>query len=147
MIYIVITILTFLIDVFIKQKYISNYELGYCNEILGGRLIIRRSHNKGAFMNFLQNKPKLLKIITGIAFILLLLIYVFALGQKGRRLLKTGIALVAGGAIGNAFDRIKQGYVIDYFSFRFLKKVVFNMSDMFIFMGLLLVLTDELVSK
>lgn len=42
-----------------------------------------------------------------------------------------------GGALSNLYDRVVRGYVVDYFTieWKFLKKVVFNLGDMFVFLG------------
>ncbi len=50
------------------------------------------------------------------------------------------------GALSNLFDRVKRGYVVDYFSFQFgwLKKVVFNIGDLCIFLGTFLLAVSEL---
>lgn len=61
--------------------------------------------------------------------------------KKNTKLLNTGsfvgLALIAGGALGNAYDRIRFGGVIDIFN---LWISWFNLADAFIIIGLLLVL-------
>lgn len=61
--------------------------------------------------------------------------------KKNAKLLNTGsfvgLALIAGGALGNAYDRIRFGGVIDIFK---LWISWFNLADAFIIIGLLLVL-------
>jgi signal peptidase II len=46
------------------------------------------------------------------------------------------IFLLAGGA-SNAYDRVKRGYVVDYFIINkgWLKRTIFNLADMFLFLG------------
>ena len=48
-----------------------------------------------------------------------------------------------GGAFSNAYDRLKRGYVVDYFSLNLkwepLRRVVFNISDFCILIGAMLV--------
>ena len=46
-------------------------------------------------------------------------------------------ALITAGGLSNLYDRLKRGYVVDYFSIRckYLEKVVFNLGDFFIFAG------------
>jgi signal peptidase II len=61
------------------------------------------------------------------------------LPQKGKKLLKLGAAFMLGGAASNVYDRVKRGFVVDYFSFSFFNKVVFNISDFFIFIGSIIV--------
>ena len=59
------------------------------------------------------------------------------LPQKGKTVQKFGIAVILGGAVSNLYDRMIRHYVVDYFSFQWkaLKKVVFNLGDLFIFAG------------
>ena len=51
----------------------------------------------------------------------------------GYPLLRFGVGLMVGGAIGNVIDRIKTGYVVDFFDFRIWP--VFNVADMAIVTG------------
>ena len=50
---------------------------------------------------------------------------------------KLALTLTLAGGVSNLYDRMKRGYVVDYFSFQWkaLKKVVFNLGDLFIFAG------------
>lgn len=49
------------------------------------------------------------------------------------RLFRVGTGLLAGGALGNVIDRLRLGYVVDFFDFR--KWPVFNIADMAIVVG------------
>ena len=52
----------------------------------------------------------------------------------GRQVSQAGAwALVAGGALGNLYDRLTLGYVVDYLDFRVWP--VFNLADAFICIG------------
>ena len=57
--------------------------------------------------------------------------------DKGKTGEKLGLSLVMGGALSNLYDRVVRGYVVDYFTIEWksLKKVVFNLGDMFVFLG------------
>ena len=61
-------------------------------------------------------------------------------GLARTRLCRLGLALLAGGGLSNQLDRYRKGYVVDYFSFRQLPQVVFNLGDIGIFLGALLTL-------
>ena len=50
-------------------------------------------------------------------------------------LCKTGIILIVSGAIGNLIDRVRLGFVVDYFDFRVVWEYVFNMADVFVVCG------------
>lgn len=62
------------------------------------------------------------------------------LSKKGMSAKKAALAFVLGGAVSNEYDRIKKGSVTDYFSINlpFLKRVVFNLGDISIFVGVIL---------
>jgi signal peptidase II len=50
------------------------------------------------------------------------------------RLAEAGLALVLGGALGNLYDRIAYGFVVDFFDFSFFP-AVFNVADSAITVG------------
>ncbi|MDE6887595.1 MAG: signal peptidase II, partial [Eubacterium sp.] len=49
---------------------------------------------------------------------------------------------LAGGGLSNLYDRLRKGYVVDYFSFgtgpKWFRRLVFNLADFFVFAGVLL---------
>lgn len=51
---------------------------------------------------------------------------------------KSGIILIISGAIGNLIDRVRLGFVVDYFDFRFIWEYVFNVADVFVVIGTIL---------
>jgi len=66
-----------------------------------------------------------------------------------RRLLITAIGLVIGGALGNAIDRVRYGYVVDFldFSSTGLFPWVFNVADSAITVGVVLLILDSVLSE
>jgi signal peptidase II len=48
------------------------------------------------------------------------------------------IVLIISGAIGNLIDRVRLGFVVDYFDFRFIWDYVFNVADIFVVVGTIL---------
>jgi len=65
------------------------------------------------------------------------LVFVFRNFDFGNKLAIFAIALVLAGALGNMYDRIFLGYVVDYISIW--KWPVFNFADMCIFCGALII--------
>ena len=49
--------------------------------------------------------------------------------------LLTALTFMMGGAVGNVIDRVRLGYVIDFFDFTLIDFPVFNVSDCFITVG------------
>lgn len=135
MVFIVIILVLFIVDDKIKQYIEENKEMNKQEEIFHGHIIIERYHNKGAMLNFLEKKSYLVKYISATILGILLVILACFLPKKGDNVLKLGLSLVLGGAFSNVYDRIKKGYVVDYFSFKWLKNIIFNLSDICIFVG------------
>ncbi len=148
MIYILIVAAVVFMEYKIKGHIDKNRELDERQEILNGRIIIRKHYNEGAFLSFLKNNKELLKTISCVGLGLLVLLFAILLPKKGNKLLKLGLSLVLGGAISNVWDRFGKGHVIDYFSINYkkLKTIIFNLSDMAIFLGTFLMLLASLPS-
>jgi signal peptidase II len=98
-------------------------------------------------LNFLEDKAQIVKMISATLAGILLIIFAFVIPKKGNYLLKLGVSLLLGGALSNVYDRLTRGYVVDYFSFKFLKKIVFNISDILIFIGSLFITIHSLFKK
>ncbi len=147
MIYITIAAIIFLLEIKIKKYIEDNKEMHKKEEIFNGNIILERYHNKGAMLNFLEKDAKLVKNISITLLGIILLVFLFLLPKKGDKLLKFALSLILGGALSNVYDRITRGYVVDYFSFKFLKKIVFNISDIVIFIGSFFVAVHSLFKK
>lgn len=113
-----------------------------------GRIRLYRNHNYGFCFGFLKERPDLVKAIPfamtsaagGI------LAWLLSHRQQSTRLERMGFTLVTAGGLSNLYDRLRRGYVIDYFSIeeKGLRKVVFNLGDLFLFAGSFLLLCSEL---
>lgn len=107
--------------------------------VLSGKVILRSHHNKGICLNLFDRRPDL------VAFFSVLLtaaaaVRVFQVRKNpSQKLYAAGLSLVLGGALSNTWDRIHRKYVVDYFSFncrwKWLRNLVFNLSDLCIFAG------------
>lgn len=116
----------------------------------GERIYLYRNHNAGFPFGFLQKHGELVRtlplvVISGLGGIFFYLIQ----NKKGHTVQKAGLAIMLGGAISNLYDRYVRRYVVDYFSFQFgwLKKVVFNLGDLFVFAGSAVLMAAELVEE
>ncbi len=107
--------------------------------IINKFLFITKIYNDGASWNILSGNTIILIIIT-IIFLLFLLIY-----QKRFKINKRNIisfSMIYGGIIGNLLNRIIYGYVIDFIDIKLghYNFPVFNLADIFIVLGVLLLL-------
>lgn len=106
---------------------------------LGGALLLRKYHNRGAFLDMGEHVRPLVALVSVLLSLVMTAVFVMTLGSRGSAVLKTGLALLLGGAYSNTYDRLRRKYVVDYFSFgvkwQKLRRVVFNLSDFCIAVG------------
>lgn len=139
--------LAIITGVFVGDLWIKNYIEkhivdGELRTKLGGKLLIRKHHNKGAMLNLGERKRSVVAAISVILSIAAAVVLVLSFGQHGNHRLRIGLSLLLGGAFSNTYDRLKRKYVVDYISFgvkwkRF-RNIIFNVSDFFIIIGALL---------
>lgn len=102
-----------------------------------GLIRLHKNHNSGFPFGFMKEKPELVKGIPMMVISAMAGALAAIASDKGKLGEKLGLSLVIGGAVSNLYDRLVRGYVVDYFSIEWksLKKVVFNLGDMFVFLG------------
>ncbi|MEG0961926.1 MAG: signal peptidase II [Lachnospiraceae bacterium] len=142
MMYAVIAVGIFAGDFFLKRTIDKKRKLGEQTKICQEKIVIQKYYNKGAALNFMEKYPKLLRNFGGVALLLIgIMGYALWKNKKNPSVL-LGISFILGGGASNWYDRVTKGYVIDYVSFctpwkRF-NRIVFNISDFFIFLGSLM---------
>lgn len=144
MIYIVIAAAVFLLDYVVKRRVDQRRRLGEETPVLKGRIILRKYYNDGLAFDRLERWPGLVKLLCGGVMVILCGLWMVLLRQKENRGLKLGLSLVVGGGASNLYDRFTKGHVVDYFSigsrFPRIRRIIFNISDWFIFLGSILML-------
>ncbi|MEA5084232.1 MAG: signal peptidase II [Lachnospiraceae bacterium] len=107
--------------------------------------------NRGAAFGILEGQRWFFVILT-IAVTICVIVYLRKMKEKDRahNFLRLSLVLILAGAWGNAIDRLLRGYVVDYFEFTFINYPVFNVADIYVVAGtillavlLLLVIKDE----
>lgn len=105
-----------------------------------------RYHNEGAAFSFLAEAGGWQKwFFSGISIVAVLVITYLIQKYQHQKLFCLGLALVLGGAIGNLYDRLTLGYVVDFLSFHVngLFWPAFNVADSAICVGVALLLIDS----
>lgn len=138
-------------DLWLKSRVEKEFLGSDKKSICGGKVELRKCHNKGMAMSIGEKKPKLVRGVT-IASGIVGSMYVVLYGMKEScPWKKLGAAMVLAGAISNTYDRVKRKYVVDYFGFKSkwekLNRLTFNLADMFLFAGSALMLVAEAVSS
>ena len=105
-------------------------------------LILKKYHNTGAMLNLGAAKSNVMTAISVALTVLVSVVFLLSLGQRGNNVLRIGLSFLLGGSFNNVYDRIKRKYVVDYLSFnvkwKWLREIVFNVSDFCIIIGSLL---------
>lgn len=149
MVYLFVVIAIVIAEIFIKD-YIEKHQV-YAKErkVLGGKVSITKQYNRGACMNLLEKKPKLVRHVSSGMLVAVSAYFIHILPRRGNMIEKFALASIIGGAISNLLDRLYKGYVIDYFivNVKRLKHVVFNLADVCIFLGSILLILRTLFQK
>jgi signal peptidase II len=100
------------------------------------------AENPGAAFSFLANASGGRWLLVAIGIASVAMYFHWALRLR-RTLPLLGTALILGGALGNLFDRIRLGYVVDFVQWHYHDRFrwpVFNVADAWIFVGGVLLL-------
>lgn len=137
-----ISVLVFLIDRIIKVVISSNFELNVRNKIIDGFFYITNCHNEGAAFSLFSGNTLFLILIT---LFVIFFIYKSLKKKDISSIQKISYGILLGGILGNLFDRIFYGYVIDYLDFIIFKFdfPIFNFADMCILVGALMIILFE----
>lgn len=121
-------------------------------EVLGEYLILTKAENPGAFLGLGSEMPHWarLLLLTVLPSIVLLIALWMALTQTDLpKMALIGLALVAGGGLGNVFDRIYYGTVTDFMhiDLGFVQTGIFNAADVCITTGISMILVSQFMGN
>ncbi|MDC1436946.1 signal peptidase II [Gammaproteobacteria bacterium] len=140
-----ISFLIFILDQI--TKYLSNTYLNLGQPVTvfpGFDLLL--AYNSGAAFSFLSDAggwQRWLLTAFSSAISLLLVFWIFRL-PKTEKLAALALCLILGGAWGNLYDRIFDGYVVDFISvyYKSYRFATFNIADSAVFLGACLMMLD-----
>lgn len=92
--------------------------------------------NRGAAFSILQNQRWLFIVIAAVFSVAIL--YYLLTNREKKVFLNLSLAFILAGAVGNLIDRIRLGYVIDFFDFRAINFAIFNVADSSVVVGTIL---------
>lgn len=105
-------------------------------ELIPGVVRLRYVENDGAAFSLFAGNSLLLIGLTGL--IMLGILLYLLLVKKPDKLTWISLCIVLGGGLGNLYDRIVYGKVIDYIEPVFVRFAVFNLADVFVVCGAIL---------
>ena len=138
----------FIIGFFCILDQLSKIYINYnFNKLLNRDLLIitiEYLRNYGAAFNIFSGNRLFLTFISIISTITLsYLIFI----SENKNINKYGLSLILSGTIGNGIDRILYGYVIDFIKIKFIDFPVFNIADIVINLGVLILIKSYLSYK
>ena len=148
----ILTVVIILLDRWTKHLVASHIALYTHIQIISGFFRLTHTENTGAAFSLFADSPSQWKTTLLIAFSLVAMVIVsILLWKQTRPLTMTGIALslILGGAVGNLWDRLASGRVVDFLLF-YVKQYqwpVFNLADSAIVVGASLLVLEILFSR
>ena len=145
-----------LLDRFSKVAIQRVFEPGDMRSIIGGFFDIVHVRNTGVAFGMLSGGDSMAKValLSGFAVVAAVTVVAYSIRTPaGDRMLQVSLALILGGALGNLYDRLNYGYVIDFLYFHAGEYYwpAFNAADMAISLGVMclafIVIQDEIRSR
>jgi signal peptidase II len=106
--------------------------------------------NKGAAFSLLAQAPGWqTPLLIGFALVAAVVVSVFLLRTDGSRMMRAGLALILGGALGNVIDRLRFGHVVDFVDLHAMGMhwPAFNVADSAITLGAALLILDGFMHR
>lgn len=133
------------LDLYTKHLIENAFQLGDSKFVTSFFNLVR-FHNEGAAFSFLSDAGGWQRwFFTNVAVIAIVVISYLIRKHAQQKLFCLGLALVLGGALGNLYDRLTLGYVVDflYFHINDLYWPAFNVADSAVCVGVALLLWDS----
>ena len=134
--YFSLSIFIILIDQYTKYLMFYNYKILINKDFLLFRLDFVK--NYGAAFNIFSGNRIFLSLIS--IFFSILLIFVIFRKKTLNTIDLYSYSFILGGTIGNGVDRIFRGFVIDFINLNFINFPVFNIADISINIGFIIIL-------
>ena len=143
--WLVLSFVVIAIDVYTKHLIQQSFQYGEHLQITSFFDLVRY-HNEGAAFSFLANQGGWQHFFfTAIAVVASVVMIYLLRKHAEQKLFCFAIALVLGGALGNLYDRLTLGYVVDFLFFHYQAYYwpAFNVADSAITGGVGLLLLDS----
>ena len=138
-----LSIIIFICDQLTKRLIVNNF-----NSFLNKNFILFSLDyvkNYGAAFNLFEGNKIFLSIVS--VLVSIFLIFIIIKRKYNNQISLLSYSLILSGTIGNGFDRITMGYVIDFINLNFINFPVFNIADISINIGFLLLIYSFFKNK
>ena len=138
-------------DMGAKQYVEDTWKKGEERDTIFPGIVCRKVYNKGFFMNFMDQNPKVIKGVSAIMGAVIAFADYLLFQERGRWMEKLAMVFISAGAFSNTFDRLVRGKVIDYFGIkckaRKIRKLTANLADVYVLIGSILLFVLNIKKK
>lgn len=134
-----------LIDQIVKCLSMAHLVIHTSYPMIDGLFELYYLQNKGAGWGILHGQLKLFYVMTPI--IMFYIIYLIYKQRNQSKWVLFALGLLLGGALGNFIDRVIHGYVVDMIRVTFIDFPVFNVADMALSIGVVILIIIILLDK
>jgi len=125
--------LVFAIDQFTKWLTVRNLSLGEQRTVIEGVLSLHHYQNTGMSFGWFQGGRWVFVAVTVVIVPALIYYYTMLPKNKLGTTMRIATLVLLGGALGNFYDRLFRGYVVDMILIQFINfPFIFNMADVFL---------------
>lgn len=136
MLYILIAVLILGLDIGTKilaKTFLAGEE---SIRLIDGVFHLTYVENRGAAFGIMQGGWIFFIIIAVV--VAFVVVWILRKYRERPPMLNLGLSFLCAGALGNTIDRVIQGYVVDFFDFTMIDFPVFNIADIFVCAGAVL---------
>lgn len=135
--YLLLVLALICLDQWLKIWVSTNIALSHSQHFIPGVMDLTNLHNYGAAWSMFQGQQLFFSIVT--------VVVIAGIGYcfwrfRHRYPILLCLSLILAGAIGNFIDRLLQGYVVDMFEFLPVNFPVFNIADMCLTIGVIMLI-------
>lgn len=140
-----IAILSIVLDQFVKYLTVTFLQVGESSAGIPMVFDFFYLQNTGAGWGIFSGRTSLLLLATFVAVVYI--VYLIIKNKNHYRLARIAYGFILGGAIGNFIDRVRLGYVVDMFRLSFIDFPIFNVADVALTLGVVLLIIVILFYK
>lgn len=126
------------IDQLVKWGTVQSFSLFEGQELIPGVVSLYYIQNQGAAWGIFQGRMGFFFVITIV--VVGYMIYTFHKTPLKSRLAGISFSFILAGALGNFIDRMRLGYVVDMFRLDFINFPIFNVADVCLTVGVIMMI-------
>ncbi|MBR6755261.1 MAG: signal peptidase II [Clostridia bacterium] len=132
----IIAVFAVIADQVSKYFIVETIGLHETTPFINGFMSFYHTRNTGAAFSMLSNSRWVFMVMSFVSMIIITALLVKE--YKRHKLMTVSLAMVLGVGIGNMIDRVRLGYVVDFFKTEFIDFAIFNVADCFVTVGAIL---------